>query len=116
MLTRFFLKFHENDVNAQYLEYRAAYYSRVLPLLAALISLNSLLVELAYRMNLVAAGVFDWHTTLFNWVLVIAMVVLSVVIRKHIFARHFACPLATVYVFYYYSVLDFGDSAEAVYN
>jgi hypothetical protein len=116
MLTRFFLNFTENEAHAQYLEQRTAYYSRVQPLLAAFISLNSLLVELAYRLDLVAPGVFNWHTTFVNWIFAIAMIALAILVRKHIFARHLTCPLATIYVFYYYSALDFGESAEAIYN
>jgi hypothetical protein len=116
MLTRFLLTFQEKDAKAQYLQQQTAYYSRMLPILAALMCIHSLQVEVAYRLALVAPGLFFWHTTVFNWTFTAAMICFAILIRKHAFVRHLACPVATSFVFYYYSVLDFGESPEALYN
>lgn len=73
----------------------------------------ALTVEIIYRM--LERGEITMLTSLLNWLTCILFFTFNCVVKRVMAVSYFVAPILTVYVFYYFTYVDFGRTGGDLY-
>ena len=116
MLSTCCLGFNDSEIGAQYLQDRKQHYFKALPILTGLLLLLSLGLEVIYRLNFFNAGELALTTTIVNWSVTFALLVMSLLIRKLNYVHILVCPLLTLFTFYYVVINDYEGTVMNIFT
>jgi hypothetical protein len=113
LLSGFLLRFEEANMEKHYNQQRKIFYRRAFPVLAMMIFIIAITVEVIYRG--LGRGEIDMTLSVLNWVTLILFLCFIFIVRKLLVVTFAVAPILTVFVFYYFTFVDFGRTGGDIY-
>lgn len=112
MLSSILLQFQNAFIKIKYGYVRQKFYQKVIPVIAIMLLVLSVVIEINYRIYNV--GDISVLTSCINWCFLGVFIVLSVAIRYGYWASWLVSPILYIFIHYYFGYVDYADNTKAM--